>query len=78
MKQISENLIIGYDKEGTGIEAERLQKWAYNQLAIAPYLFKVCKHMLGLLESGKKDLNKEWMEILKQAILKDEEKNKDQ
>ena len=50
MKQINDNTIVGYDKNGSEIEAEKLQRWAYYQLAAAPDLLEACKLAKGLLE----------------------------
>ena len=50
MKHINDESVIGYDKDGQEILAERLQIWAYNQLAAAPELLEACKEIKALID----------------------------
>ncbi len=50
MRKIDDETIIAYDQYGQIVKAERLQKWAYNQLAVAPKLLEVCKLVLESLQ----------------------------
>jgi hypothetical protein len=43
LREITESTPVGYDKNGNAIEAERLSRWAYNQLATAPELLEAAK-----------------------------------
>jgi len=36
MQIIDEDMIVACDRDGNDIPADRLQRWAYNQLEIAP------------------------------------------
>jgi len=38
MKVVTDETPVAYDKDGEEIPADRLQKWAYNQLAAVPEL----------------------------------------
>ncbi len=49
MRNIDDDTIIAYDQYGQIVKAERLQKWAYNQLASAPDLLGACKEALANL-----------------------------
>jgi hypothetical protein len=52
MKAISEDTIVGILPDGNIIEAERLQKWAYRQISIAPDLLFTCQTALDVLAIG--------------------------
>ena len=48
MKKINYDTVVGqictgFDNEWKDLQAEHLQKWAYNQLAAAPKLLETCK-----------------------------------
>lgn len=40
---VKEDTVVAYDKEGHGVPAEDLQRWAYNQLANAKIMYDVLK-----------------------------------
>lgn len=46
MKPITLDTIVGINSERRDIRAERLQVWAYNQLAAAPDLLETLKAMV--------------------------------
>jgi hypothetical protein len=52
MKAITDDTIVGYDKDGNEIKAERLSKWAYNQLETAPAMYEVLNRVLFITHNN--------------------------
>lgn len=50
LRTITENIYVAYDNNGNDIEAERLQRWAYNQLAMAPAMESLLRLALKYLQ----------------------------
>lgn len=50
MKQITEDTFIGYDNNGEEIRAEKLQRWAYNQLAAAPDMYGALREVESFIK----------------------------
>ena len=67
LREITEETKVAYDPCGGDIEAIRLQKWAYNQIEIAPEMFALIKSM------GKSICDGEIANMIKAGAIKDAE-----
>ncbi len=84
MRIINEEINVAYDEKGHDIQADRLQRWAYNQLACTPDLLealKLAKRLMIALRQddvvdcdGQEYCEKWYMETVEQAIAKAEKK----
>ena len=72
MKKIDELLEVGYCQHGQVITAENLQKWAYNQLSVAPDLLEACKTALSFISIVHGHTEGDMADQIKQAISKAE------
>uniref|UniRef100_A0A6H1ZRM5 Uncharacterized protein n=1 Tax=viral metagenome TaxID=1070528 RepID=A0A6H1ZRM5_9ZZZZ len=71
MKEITEETAVAYDRDGIEIEAERLQKWAYNQLSIAPELLVACKMVLEAWHSKLSNMHRKeppYLQVIRDAL----------
>ena len=46
IKRITEETEIAWTIDGNVIKADRLQKWAYNQLFVVPALVEACQYVI--------------------------------
>ncbi len=75
MREIDDDTIIAYDQYGQIVKAERLQKWAYNQLAVAPDFLEACKMRIKEWDGDKKYFKpheSESLKLMRQIISKAE------
>lgn len=80
MKTITEEMCVGFDKDGRPISADRLSRWAFNQLEAAPRLLEACKCALKELcfcacAMGTDETTMESYNLLVDAIAKVEDKH---
>ena len=72
IKPITEETPVAWDKEGQPILAERLQRWAYNQLAAAPDMYYALKTLEKWYQSHRGELPKQARQALAKAEGKEE------
>ena len=63
LRPITEDTAVAYDRDGKDLPADRLQRWAYDQLAAAPELAEegaaICDHLDGHDKAASKR-QREW------------------